>query len=112
MVSTPVIGVIGIDSLLGQFIKAANDSPRAEVKPEVIDKTGLRGIYEFRFVFEGTVGGGLPSSSTPPELRGGGSARSLFDALQRQLGLRLVKVGNVPTRFLVVDSAQKVPTEN
>ncbi len=69
MVSTRVIGIIGIDSLLGRFIKAANDSPRAEVKPEVIDKTGLRGIYEFRFVFEGTVGGGLLSSSTPPEPR-------------------------------------------
>jgi uncharacterized protein (TIGR03435 family) len=97
---------------LGQYIKMANDSPRAEVKPEVIDKTGLRGVYEFRFVFEGTVGGGLPASSTPPDPSGGASARSLFDALQRQLGLRLVKVGNVSTTFLIVDSAQKVPTEN
>jgi uncharacterized protein (TIGR03435 family) len=97
---------------LGQYAKMANESPRDQVKPEVIDKTGLGGIYEFRFVFEGTVGGGSPASGTPPEARGEGSAPSLFDALQRQLGLRLVNVGNLPTRFLVVDSAQKVPTEN
>jgi uncharacterized protein (TIGR03435 family) len=97
---------------LGQYIKMANDSPRGELRPEAINETSLRGIYEFRFVFEGTIGGGLSASGTLQDPSGGGSARSLFDAVQRQLGLRLVKVGNVSTTFLIVDSAHKAPTEN
>jgi uncharacterized protein (TIGR03435 family) len=84
---------------LGRYIKMANDSARGELKPEVINKTGLRGIYEFRFVFEGTIGGGPPASGTLQDPSGGGSARSLFDAVQRQLGLRLSKWEMFPPRF-------------
>jgi uncharacterized protein (TIGR03435 family) len=93
---------------LGRFIKLADGSPREEAKPEVLDKTGLPGIYEFRFVFEGTInprsGAGVSSDPT--------GAPSLFSALQKQLGLRLVKAGNLPVTFLVVDNAEQTPTEN
>ena len=33
-------------------------------------------------------------------------------AIQEQLGLRLVKVRDVPIDVLIVDNADKVPTEN
>jgi uncharacterized protein (TIGR03435 family) len=49
---------------------------------------------------------GMPVASDPS-----GDARSFFAAFEK-LGLRLVKVKDVPVDVLVVDSADKVPTES
>lgn len=39
-------------------------------------------------------------------------APDLFTALEKQLGLKLVKVRDVPVNMVVVDSADKAPTPN
>jgi len=87
----------------------------------VIDKTELKGLFDFRLQFspEGlTLPGGRGFGPGPgPEAGGPGGAPataadpvpSLFTAIQ-DLGLRL-ESSKGPVEVLVVDSAQK-PTEN
>jgi uncharacterized protein (TIGR03435 family) len=89
----------------------------------VMDATGLEGEYDYTFTFtpeptgqgNGVVlspGGGVPVSGPaaggdePPE------HPLLRDALREQLGLKLQPVKNVPVDVVVLDSANKVPTEN
>ncbi len=68
----------------------------------VIDLTGLEGQFEFKL--EWTPDNG----PAPPD---GASAPSLFTAVQEQLGLKL-ESRKGPLDVLVVDHAEKVPTEN
>jgi uncharacterized protein (TIGR03435 family) len=105
----------------------------------VTDSTGLKGNYEFTLIWDGADLGGRPgfagrggmervfspNDPTPPAPGGsasdGGSplgavsdaagVPTLFGALQAQLGLKLeAKKG--PMEVVVVDHAEKVPTEN
>jgi uncharacterized protein (TIGR03435 family) len=76
----------------------------AQVMQEpVVDETGLAGVYDFILDF------------APPEFMTGGrtDTEALPDifAVLRQLGLNLTKT-NVPRDLIVVDQANKVPTEN
>jgi uncharacterized protein (TIGR03435 family) len=95
----------------------------------VIDATGLKGKYDFTLSFAMTLGmapagamigpppppGGGGGGGGGPEPAGGGpdvdSGPALPGALQQQLGLKLEsKKGMVD--IVVVDRAEKVPTEN
>ncbi len=97
---------------LGRFIIMANDSPADSLTPRVTDKTELPGIYEFNLEFEGTMNlRGMPSRNPANDGLGDGGA-SLFTALQKQVGLRLVKSTKVQDTVLVVDHADKEPSEN
>jgi uncharacterized protein (TIGR03435 family) len=77
---------------------------------KVIDKTGLDGRYDFTFEFAGRMAAG---GAYPPPLPDGETetAPTLFDALQRQLGLKLER-GKATSDVLVVDRVDRVPTEN
>jgi uncharacterized protein (TIGR03435 family) len=78
-------------------------SPRASLDRPVVDASGLKGIYSFSLVWTPeSPNGPPPDASAPP---------SLLVALQEQLGLRLV-ARKAPVPVLIVDSAEKVPTEN
>ena len=82
-----------------------------EVDRPVLDKTELPGFYEFTLLwtpdrFRGAAPGdgagkGLPDPGGP----------SIFTALREQLGLRL-EPQKAPIEVLVVDRAEKTPTEN
>ena len=73
----------------------------------VMDATGLEGGYDYTLIFNSEVtsgpevGEGLPSEY--PFLR---------DALRQQLGLELMPVKDVPIDVVIIDSANKKPTEN
>ncbi len=67
----------------------------------VIDMTGLAGKYSFVLYF-------TPENANPD---GGSDPSSIFGALQDQLGLRL-EARKGPVELLVIDNAEKVPTEN
>ncbi len=67
----------------------------------VVDKTGLAGVYNFE----------LHWSNEDQNPNGIAAAPSLFTALQETLGLRLQQQ-KVPVEILVVDHAERVPTEN
>ncbi len=66
-----------------------------DVGRPVVDKTGLKGLFEFR----------LDYSVTPNEDR-----PNIFSALQDQLGLRL-EPSKGPVEFVVIDQLEK-PSEN
>jgi uncharacterized protein (TIGR03435 family) len=69
-----------------------------EVGRPVFDMTGLAGNYSFVFYFA-------------PEGSADTSEPSIFAALQEQIGLRL-EARKGPVELLVIDHAEKIPTEN
>jgi uncharacterized protein (TIGR03435 family) len=69
----------------------------------IVDKTGLTGKYEFTLEFNlRPPGPGALDDDPFP---------SIFDAVQQQLGLKL-EDKKAPFDVLVIDHAEKVPTEN
>ncbi len=112
---------------MSQFIvglgAAINESMGVEMSANmarVIDKTGLSGVYEFTLGFAGMMI--MPNVAPPPGSTGEAPAHvasdpgevgpSLFSALEKQLGLKLVKMKNIPVDILVIDHADKTPTDN
>lgn len=86
-----------------------------QLERPVIDRTGLTGVYDWVLDYSPEGLGGFPgiarppgpdSSAIPPDPK-----PSVFDALQEQLGLKLEKA-TVPLDVLVVDSANRAPSEN
>jgi uncharacterized protein (TIGR03435 family) len=81
---------------------------------EVVDGTGLTGTWDFTLNFSnvlmangrgGQQGGEAPAASDP------NGAISLFDALEKQLGLRMEKQKR-PLPVTVIDHMERTPTEN
>jgi uncharacterized protein (TIGR03435 family) len=73
-----------------------------------VDHTELTGVYDVHLEYKPT--------GTPPPLDGRTAdidtpGPDLFDAVQSQLGLKLVR-RKVPQEILVIDHLEKVPTEN
>ena len=66
----------------------------------VIDETGLTGTFSFVLYF--TPEGAVAADSPEPDI---------FSALEEQLGLKL-EPRRAPVEFLVIDHAEKIPTEN
>lgn len=79
----------------------------------VLDKTGLTGKYDFTLDFMPDLPGVAPLSPPPANPANDASepGPDLTAAVQQQLGLRLV-VSKAKLDVLVIDKAQKVPTEN
>jgi uncharacterized protein (TIGR03435 family) len=84
--------------------------------PYVGDKTGLTGRYDFKFAFnpdQSSVMLGIGTQAAlagrnPPEAPNG--LPDLFQALERQLGLRLIKGKDVPRDTILVDPAERIPS--
>ncbi|HEY3837228.1 MAG TPA: TIGR03435 family protein [Bryobacteraceae bacterium] len=74
------------------------ESPAGRV---IIDKTGLTGTYDVTLEYSWKEMTGPDDDPLP----------SIFTAVQQQLGLKLMD-GKAPFDVVVVDSAEKVPTEN
>ena len=70
----------------------------------VLDMTGLKGTYDFTVDLSGLGFGG-----NPPPVESTGP--SIFTAVQNDLGLKL-EARKQPIDVLVIDSANKIPTEN
>ncbi|MGA3098224.1 MAG: TIGR03435 family protein [Bryobacteraceae bacterium] len=81
----------------------------------VIDMTGIQGLYSFSMElsyenvtgFEGTTSGTTPDGGLPPD---SAPNPTILNSLRR-LGLRL-EARKAPMEMLIVDHAEKVPTEN
>jgi uncharacterized protein (TIGR03435 family) len=80
----------------------------------VVDGTGLKGSYDFTLSFSsadrilptpGPAPGDAATSSDP------NGALSVFDAVSRQLGLKLEKTKR-PYPVLVIDHIEETPTAN
>jgi uncharacterized protein (TIGR03435 family) len=68
----------------------------------VVDKTELQGAWDFSFHFTPKVPAGIQTT---------GENIPLFDALEKQLGLKL-DLSTAPLPVIVVDSVNQKPTEN
>ena len=101
-----------------QVAQSLGEDPNdfASPKPRVIDKTGLTGRYDFSFRFScegchfGVANGmlaGPPNRTDAPD-----GVPNIFVALQKQLGLKLVKIKEIPLDVIVVDHVEKTPTAN
>jgi uncharacterized protein (TIGR03435 family) len=90
----------------------------------VMDATGLEGEYDYTLTFTDEAYSGSaqnvvsPLGGTPGPAAGEDGASVplahplLRDALEEQLGLKLQSAKNVPVDVVIIDSANKVPTEN
>jgi uncharacterized protein (TIGR03435 family) len=70
----------------------------------VIDKTGLTGKYDFRLSYDIHRPGAPADPDDAPGM-------IVFDAVQKQLGLKLVDA-KAPFDFVIIDRGDKTPTEN
>jgi uncharacterized protein (TIGR03435 family) len=72
----------------------------------VVDRTGLKGCYDFTLEWDPNepAPGGDPANAQAP-------GPSLFSAIQEQLGLKL-EAQRSPVPVLVIDHAERAPTEN
>jgi uncharacterized protein (TIGR03435 family) len=68
----------------------------------VVDKTELTGNWDFSFHFTPKVPAGIQTT---------GEVTPIFDAIEKQLGLKL-DLANVPMPVIVVDSVNRKPTPN
>jgi uncharacterized protein (TIGR03435 family) len=122
-------------SQLGNMVSRALGNDMNGPRPRVADETGLTGKYDFTLEFDcrgcqGLAGLSPAIRATMPLLAGRGEAETpapqsaslandpgsglpnIFNALEKQLGLKLVKVKDVPVDVIVIDHAEKAPLEN
>jgi uncharacterized protein (TIGR03435 family) len=96
---------------LGIAINQSNGTETFAMLPRVADKTGLTGTYQITVEFEGIQI--IPNVPPPADAANpGDGGPNIFRAVEEQLGLMLVKTKNVGVDVLVIDRAEKVPTEN
>jgi uncharacterized protein (TIGR03435 family) len=76
----------------------------------VLDMTGLKGFYSFTLEYTPEEAPSAPAPGAPP-IPESTVGPSLLSAIQEQLGLKL-EARKAPVEILVVDHAEKVPTEN
>jgi uncharacterized protein (TIGR03435 family) len=85
----------------------------APLHQPVLDRTGLKGEYEYSLFWAAdSLAVGPPdwsNGSAPTTDVGGGP--TIFQALQSQLGLRLVRA-SIPVLILTIDHVDRTPTEN
>jgi uncharacterized protein (TIGR03435 family) len=110
----------GIRSSYGSFtvkqgtVGSLADAISRDLGRVVIDRTGLKGDYDYTLQWTPEPGEGGPESiglpPAPPEPHPTTNGPSLFTALREQLGLRLVAEKG-PVQIIVIDSVAK-PSEN
>jgi uncharacterized protein (TIGR03435 family) len=96
-----------------QSLSALTELMSREFQMPINDKTGLEGRFDFKLEFAPRPPGALPPPPSPDGPPGpeNDAAPNLTTAVQQQLGLRLDS-RKVPTDVVVIDRADKVPTEN
>jgi uncharacterized protein (TIGR03435 family) len=72
----------------------------------IVDQTGLKGAWDFNFKYGPKIPANLSAS-----LNVSGEAISIFDAVDKQLGLKLEAM-KIPTPVIVVDSVNRKPSDN
>lgn len=87
------------------FLAEMGSAPVTGVDRLIVDRTGLTGTYDMSFEFSPRVNGPTPPGFTPDE-----TGSTFTEALQDQLGLKLLPQTG-PVDVLVIDHVEK-PTPN
>ena len=107
-----------IEAFLGRLQGFISQTVEPGFRGSVVDKTGLTGRYDFALKFGGrnAPGGGrsvaIPGDSGPNTVDDPDGLPGLFAALEKQLGLKLVRIKKAPVDMLVIDYMDRVPTPN
>jgi uncharacterized protein (TIGR03435 family) len=103
---------------MAQFAEDLQRIAGGYIRVPVEDKTSLEGAYDFTLTFSpigvlnaGRGRGGDAGAAAGPEASDPTGALSLYDAINRQLGLKL-EMRKRPMPVLVIDSMQEKPTDN
>jgi uncharacterized protein (TIGR03435 family) len=109
---------------MAQFAEQLQRIAPSYIHSQVLDATGLDGPYDFTLTFSpasmvrGMAGsetrraaGTVESSDGAHEASDPTGAMSLFEALEKQLGLKLERQKR-PISVLVIDHVERTPTEN
>jgi uncharacterized protein (TIGR03435 family) len=105
-------GIMGIIGDLARLRGARMSMPElgqylaGQLQRPVVDETGLQGVYDFTLSWNARL-----SSGAPPRPDGSDVGLTLTEALEQQLGLKL-QAKKAMIEKLVIDSVEKVPTEN
>lgn len=110
MVMTPARGKLAIEAQRASIAQAVDLLTRPLQRP-VIDMTGLTGRYDFKFDLSSYLGDMEPGTGVTKPIGVSDVMDILISALQEQLGLRL-EARKAPIDMLIIDHAEKVPTEN
>ncbi len=97
---------------LGFLLWAYGDRTSLTMEPRIKNKTGLTGIYTFVLEFSGGASSVRRPQGLDAPLASDPRGPSIFDALQKQLGLRLEKTTAIPVEVIVVQAIDEVPTQN
>ncbi|HWD00292.1 MAG TPA: TIGR03435 family protein [Candidatus Sulfopaludibacter sp.] len=89
-----------------QTMKSLADSLQPPDDGPVVDKTGLDGKYDFSLEYATERPNASADTASPPSV-----IPDLFAAIQQQLGLQLIRK-KLAFDVVVVDSVDKLPTEN
>jgi uncharacterized protein (TIGR03435 family) len=98
-------GVLFRNVTMQDLVDYMSHMPLAEIDRPVIDDTGLKGRYDFDVNLFGTREEMMAAVSK------GDLGASVFTLIQEQLGLKL-EPRKAPIDMVVVDKAERVPTDN
>jgi uncharacterized protein (TIGR03435 family) len=106
---------------MAQFAERLQTIAPSYLRYPVLDASGIEGAWDFTLTFSGVdpnrlnggggrsgTKGGAPAAAPPGDPIGG---VSLFDAMEKQLGLKL-EVHKRPEPVFVIDHIEEKPTEN
>jgi len=98
-------GVVFTSTTVSELIDYMSRLRSAEMDRPVIDSTGMKGKYDFTINLFGTQEEMMAAVSK------GDFGSSIFTLIQEQLGLKL-EPQKLPLDMVVVEKAEKIPTEN
>jgi uncharacterized protein (TIGR03435 family) len=123
-IATPVLNrLISCQNMtMAQIANELQSVAAGYINTPVLDGTGMQGRWDFTLSFSSiglTTGGRIGNGGPPPGASPTGAstttdpngALSLFDAVSKQLGLKLEKQTR-PVPVLVIDHIEEKPTEN
>jgi uncharacterized protein (TIGR03435 family) len=124
--TTPILSrlVTCQNMTMAQFAEKLKDIAPGYIRTPVLDATGLEGGYDFTLSFSavgltqrpaGQANGPVAPGAPPVDVAAAASdptgAVTLFEAIEKQLGLKL-EAKKRPVPVLVIDHAEQKPTEN